>query len=298
LIPDGQKAIGIVRYNGLILGALEVWARQLRRAHPDLHFYLIEPIMLAHEPELLERFCGFILPGSNEGHNKPYAEALLDLDTLESPRVKAYLHVLNFAHEHRLPVLGICGGHQFMGLWHKGDGMTPQDQSDKNEAVEFPAGNLLYWMLLSPQERAVLEAQCVLPYVAFKVERMHQHAIDGRSPGVGLDVVATSRLGTVMGVTDNVHKIGVQFHPEMVAYARGGEPEAEKRYKQLFESFIELVDRAFDAHQRLGCGMAEGCDAAVFEAETYGPYKAVIERMRSCAVAQPVAVELAEQDVI
>jgi gamma-glutamyl-gamma-aminobutyrate hydrolase PuuD len=280
-IPEGQKAIGIVRHNGLVLGALEVHTRKLHKKNPDLFFYIIEPEMLEQEPELMERFCGFILPGSPEGHSMKYEEAVKG-GVMKAPRVKAYLQVLDHAAKHRLPVLGICGGNQFMGLWHKGDGTTPADQTDKAESVVFEPGNLLYWMMLTDEEKDAVIERCEMPEISFPVTRMHHNAIDANNPGEGLTIAAKSRLGTVLSVTDNVRALGVQFHPEMVAYSMNENEEADLRHAQIFENFVQMSARAYEVKKDMLSEDGSDFDYDAFEEAVYGSNKAALEKMRVC----------------
>lgn len=99
-----------------------------------------------------------------------------------------------------LPILGVCLGHQCMGVAFGGKIVRCEPMHGMASWVEHDGEGLF--------------SQCPSP---MKVGRYHSLAIDRTSVPEELIVTARTREGTIMGVRHRTRPVfGVQFHPESV----------------------------------------------------------------------------------
>jgi len=103
------------------------------------------------------------------------------------------------------PILGVCLGHQSIGLAYGGRVVTVEPVHGKTSAVDH-RGDGVFVGLPTPVEAG----------------RYHSLALERGSLPAVLAVTATSSDGLVMGVRHREHPVeGIQFHPESILTAEG-----------------------------------------------------------------------------
>lgn len=117
----------------------------------------------------------------------------------------------------RIPILGVCLGHQCIGAAYGGlvrRGATPVH--GKVSRIHHD-GRTIFEGVVSP----------------FEATRYHSLIVDRESLPAVLEVSAELEDGTVMGVRHRGYRVeGVQFHPESVLTAHG---------KQILANFLRLA---------------------------------------------------------
>lgn len=101
----------------------------------------------------------------------------------------------------RIPILGICLGHQIIGEVYGAEvTYAPTLMHGKTSAVHHNGGSLFEGV----------------PH-SFEATRYHSLVLNPRSIPSCLNVTASTPDGVIMGVRHNTHPVeGVQFHPESV----------------------------------------------------------------------------------
>ena len=104
-----------------------------------------------------------------------------------------------------MPILGVCLGHQSIGMVYGGEVITVEPVHGKKSAVDH-RGQGLFEGLPTPVEAG----------------RYHSLAVARDSMPDVLEVTATSPDGLVMGLRHREHPVeGIQFHPESVLTTEG-----------------------------------------------------------------------------
>jgi anthranilate synthase component 2 len=108
--------------------------------------------------------------------------------------------------EGRMPILGVCLGHQAIGQVYGGDVVrAPEPMHGKLSRVHH-TGRSVFRGLNND----------------FLATRYHSLTIDPPSMPATLEVTATSEDGVIQGVMHKTHPVhGVQFHPESIASENG-----------------------------------------------------------------------------
>jgi len=116
----------------------------------------------------------------------------------------------------KLPILGVCLGHQAMGAAYGGKIVrAPKLFHGKNSEIEHD-GKGVFRDLPKP----------------FTATRYHSLIVEKKSLPKEFEVTAETSDGIIMGLRHKKHKMeGVQFHPESVLTQSG---------KQLLQNFLEL----------------------------------------------------------
>ncbi len=116
----------------------------------------------------------------------------------------------------RVPILGVCLGHQAIGSAFGGRIVrAKQLLHGKTSLIEHNGEDLF---------RGVKN-----PLLA---TRYHSLAIDRQSVNNQLEITAETKSGTIMGVRHKNHPVfGVQFHPESILTAEG---------KKIIKNFLEI----------------------------------------------------------
>ncbi len=104
-----------------------------------------------------------------------------------------------------LPILGVCLGHQSIGLVYGGEVITVEPVHGKKSAVDHRSQGL-FEGLPTPLEAG----------------RYHSLAVARESLPDVLEVTATSSDGLIMGLRHRDYRVeGIQFHPESILTADG-----------------------------------------------------------------------------
>jgi len=116
----------------------------------------------------------------------------------------------------RLPILGVCLGHQAIGQAYGGKVVrAPEIMHGKTSAIQHD-GRTIFAGLSNP----------------FTATRYHSLIVERESLPACLDISATTAGGIIMGLRHKHWKVeGVQFHPESVLTDAG---------KQLLANFLRL----------------------------------------------------------
>jgi len=117
----------------------------------------------------------------------------------------------------KVPILGVCLGHQAIGQGYGGDIVrAPEPMHGKMSTIHH-SGKSVFRGLNND----------------FQATRYHSLTIDPPSMPDALEVTATSDDGVIQGVMHKTHPVhGVQFHPESIASENG---------HALLENFLKLT---------------------------------------------------------
>ena len=129
------------------------------------------------------------------------------------------LDVIKLAAERRVPLLGVCLGHQAIGQAFGGQVVrAPVPVHGKTSTVHHSGASLF--------------AGLPTPYLA---TRYHSLIVARESLPAALDITAWTEDGLIMGLAHKDLPIaGVQFHPESIASEHG---------HALLRNFLSLADR-------------------------------------------------------
>jgi len=120
----------------------------------------------------------------------------------------------------RIPILGICLGHQAIGYAYGGDIINAEVIKHGKTSPAHHDGCHLFKGVNNPIE----------------VMRYHSLVVDRRTLPEELVVTAETSDGVVMGLRHKVHPIyGLQFHPESILTEQG---------KEILRNFVEVTGNA------------------------------------------------------
>jgi anthranilate synthase component 2 len=126
---------------------------------------------------------------------------------------------------HKIPILGVCLGHQAIGEVFGGEVVrAPSPVHGKIADIQH-TGETVFHGLPSP----------------FKATRYHSLVVRRESLPTGLAVTAETADGLIMGLSHITHPVhGVQFHPESIASEHG---------HALLRNFLDLA-KSWNAAKR------------------------------------------------
>jgi len=172
---------------------------------------------------IIDRIDGLLIPGSRDMDPKHYNEGPHPkLNPMNKERTAVEYIVLESALEKNIPVLGICGGMQFINVFFGGS--LYQDIQDL-------VGNPLIHEKGTVHPVKISEGSKLLRIVGkseFSVNSYHHQAVN--KIGGSLRANVHSSDGLVEGLESEEHSLlAVQWHPEL---------EDSDVSKKIFESFI------------------------------------------------------------
>jgi anthranilate synthase component 2 len=117
----------------------------------------------------------------------------------------------------KVPILGVCLGHQAIGQAYGGDIVrAPEPMHGKLSTIHHTGKSVFRGLNNN-----------------FQATRYHSLTIDPPSMPAELEITATSEDGVIQGVMHRTHPVhGVQFHPESIASENG---------HALLENFLKLT---------------------------------------------------------
>ncbi|HDP94855.1 MAG TPA: bifunctional anthranilate synthase component II/anthranilate phosphoribosyltransferase [Candidatus Aminicenantes bacterium] len=142
----------------------------------------------------------------------------------------------------RIPILGVCLGHQCIGAAFGAEIVPAADICHGRESLVYHDGNGVFRGLKNP----------------FRAIRYHSLAIDRGSLSTEMEVTAWTEDDEIMGVRHKTYSVeGVQFHPESIGTEQGLEilanfVESRPRPSRIQEALARVCGR-----MDLECGEAE-----------------------------------------
>lgn len=175
---------------------------------------LIPPEAVAEDPEAALSFCdGLLFPGGEDMTPWYYGEEPLPEIGIFRPEIDdAWLKAGRYALEHKLPMFGICKGHQTLNVLMGGS--LYQDLSHYEGKViqhlqKYDRTYLTHHVEVEEGTRLA----AIFGAGKLKTNSMHHQAV--KALGKGLKVTARAEDGIIEGIEDEEGLIlGVQWHPE------------------------------------------------------------------------------------
>ena len=182
------------------------------------------PEALDHIEDIIGMIDGFLIPGSRDMDPKYYNQRpLAELRPMSDERTKAEICLTEKAVSRGIPILGICGGMQFLNVFFGGT-LYQDINSLIQDALDHEKG--------AAHDIEVVEdtfLSGILEDRLFSVESYHHQAID--KIGKDLRANAFSPDGIVEGIEKSgSYIVGIQWHPEL---------EDTVHNRRIFESFLE-----------------------------------------------------------
>lgn len=172
---------------------------------------------------IISRIDGLLLPGSRDMDPKHYNEMPHPkLNPMNEERTAAEYTVLESALDKKLPVLGICGGMQFINVYFGGS--LHQDIQDLVENPLIHEKGAVHPVKIDKDSSLFR----IVNKKEFIVNSYHHQAVN--KIGTGLHASAHTSDGIVECLeSDKYSLIAVQWHPEL---------EESDISKKIFESFL------------------------------------------------------------
>lgn len=178
-----------------------------------------------------------ILTGGHDVTPLNYGEEpLAKLGEVLPRRDRFDLMLLEKAKKRRIPILGICRGHQLLNVYHGGS--LWQDLSYVDNVI------IKHSQMQSPElttHSVILKKDSKLYQIFNKreilVNSFHHQVIKNLAPE--FKVVAAAKDGAIEGIEHQTYPfmVGVQWHPEMLH-------QSDKDMNKLFEAFISQAKEA------------------------------------------------------
>jgi len=239
-IADVPK-IGLI-YSTEALQILEGEGRDIRKTYRDaLEEQDADVVILGQSQppsviyERLENLNGVLLPGGIDVDPVFYGqERAPKLEDTDAALDQFEFRVLDHARRNRLPVLGICRGHQVMNVYYGGSLIqdipsqhisdvtvkhryVPRIHPDAQHPITITPGSILHDVLQT--ERIV-------------VNTIHHQAVERLAAGFGVSARSEDGIIEAMESTGDIFLVGVQFHPEKMS-------NDDRRMKALFARFVK-----------------------------------------------------------
>lgn len=175
---------------------------------------LIPAAMAAEDVEAAVSFCdGILFPGGDDMTPWYYDEEPLPVIGTFRPEIDdAWLKVGRYALENKIPMLGICKGHQTLNVLMGGSLYQDLSLQDGERIQHLQRYNRTYLTHHVEVEEGTRLAG-LFGAGKLKTNSMHHQAV--KKLGKGLRISARACDGTVEGIEDEEGLImGVQWHPE------------------------------------------------------------------------------------
>ena len=180
---------------------------------------------------------GLLVPGSRDMDPKFYGQAPHHaIRPMSSERTETEFAVLRAAIERKIPVLGICGGMQFINVFHGGS-LVQDIKALLPDALDHEKGNV---HAVSAASDTFLGG--IVGKKEFNVKSYHHQAV--KRVGDGLRSSAFAPDGVVEGLESPDGRVmGVQWHPEL---------EDTRVSRAVFSRFISEARRGTTRGPRVG----------------------------------------------
>ena len=188
-------------------------------------------------PRIVSAIDGLLIPGSRDMDPKFYGESPHPAINPMSPeRTETEWSVLRLALENDMPVLGICGGMQFINVFHGGS--IHQDIKALLPDALCHEGGEVHGVTVPPDT-----VFCgFTEEKEFEIKSYHHQAIN--RVGEGLRVNASAPDGIVEGFESPDGRVmGFQWHPEL---------ERTRLSELIFTRFLSEAARAADGSPSIG----------------------------------------------
>lgn len=174
---------------------------------------LIPAAAAAEDPEGAVSCCdGLLFPGGEDVTPWYYDEEPLPVIGAFRPEIDdAWMKAGKYALEHRIPMLGICKGHQFLNVMLGGS--LYQDVSLQGQVIQHLQKHDRTYLTHYVQIEEGTRLASILGAGKVATNSMHHQAV--KKLGKGLKVSARTSDGTIEGIEDEEGLIlSVQWHPE------------------------------------------------------------------------------------
>lgn len=188
----------------------------------------------------IDEFDGLLLPGGCDVDPSYYNEELDGSEYINRELDESQFKTLDEFVKRKLPVFGICRGHQLINIYFGGS--LYQDIGELNKAHKC-----IYWNSPTDHKDNIntikADKDTVLNNLygdRFVSNSSHHQAV--KAVGKGLKVTAVSDDGVVEGLEhDSLPVITVQFHPERMCFEFASDKMADG--SEIIRYFIEMCKK-------------------------------------------------------
>jgi len=198
--------------------------------------------------EIFQRMHGLLLAGGEDIDPRLYnAEPKELLEKIDPDRDRVEVMLARWAVEEKMPILGICRGHQLLNVALGGvlyqdiqAEMGVEEVHDMRDKGPHFRQQRPHQVQLDPNSRIAQELGAVL-----WVNSLHHQAV--ATPGRGVRVIGTSPEGVIEAteLEDHPFAVTVQWHPEML--------RDDDQMLRLFYMLVEEAARFRDQHRNRSC---------------------------------------------
>ncbi len=198
--------------------------------------------------EIFQRMSGLLLAGGEDVDPRLYdAEPKDVLEKIDPDRDRVEIMLARWAVAEKMPILGICRGHQLLNVAMGGalyqdirEEMGVEEVHDMRGKGPNFRQQRPHQVTLDPNSKIARELGAVL-----WVNSLHHQAV--ATPGQGLRVIGTSPGGVIeaMELEGHPFAVTVQWHPEML--------RDDHRMLRLFQLLVEEAIRFRESRSECTC---------------------------------------------